>query len=245
MFLFSVLCVLAAYGIFMGILCIISIRKRKKPRADEQDYQESPKIPIQQSIDENPIESVIAEEELNHIKNELNSYREKILAVQRKRQEEEDKEDFLSTHSLGITDEDIEDIEAIKNFSKQLNKRQALNAFIWTEYVQKKIQELCKRLDVNKRSGIYIITNIENNKSYIGQSVDIGTRFKEHCKKGLGVNSLDYLTNKFYQALNEKSIQNFTFQVLEFVDKDLLDERERYWINFYNTVVEYNTKVGG
>ena len=32
--------------------------------------------------------------------------------------------------------------------------------------------------------GIYKITNIINNKSYIGQSANIERRFKEHCYKG-------------------------------------------------------------
>ena len=34
-------------------------------------------------------------------------------------------------------------------------------------------------------SGIYKITNIINNKSYIGSSVDIYTRWREHKRHGI------------------------------------------------------------
>lgn len=71
---------------------------------------------------------------------------------------------------------------------------------------------------------------------------DIKERFKSHIKAALTYGST---TNKLYQTMKKSGIYNFTFEILEEVSRDKLNERESYWINFYKTV-EYglNTKKG-
>ena len=88
--------------------------------------------------------------------------------------------------------------------------------------------------------GIYKITNIINNKCYIGQSINIERRFEEHkhTKK-----TSKYLRN----AINKYGLNNFTFEILELCERSLLSERERYWIKFYNSTSPngYNLTQGG
>lgn len=77
--------------------------------------------------------------------------------------------------------------------------------------------------------GIYKITNLINNKAYIGQSVDIERRWKEHCR--LSANSL------IAKKIRQYNKDNFLFEVIEECAISQLDEKENYWIQYYNTIV--------
>lgn len=86
--------------------------------------------------------------------------------------------------------------------------------------------------------GIYKITKISNGKSYIGQSNDIERRFQEHKTK---------IDIPIEVAIRKYGVSAFSFEVLEECDLSQLDEREKYWISFYNTYkgVGYNCNPGG
>ena len=94
---------------------------------------------------------------------------------------------------------------------------------------------------------IYKITNIINNKKYIGQTNDIKRRFLEH--KNLGY-SEEEKTKLLYRAFNKYGIENFTFDIIE-GPIDNYNEREKYWIAYYNTYIGnenclgYNLTEGG
>lgn len=92
--------------------------------------------------------------------------------------------------------------------------------------------------------GIYKITNKLNNKCYIGQSVDIKIRWLQHIYEGKRNNP----QGKLYHAIFNEGIENFSFEVLEEcpLDEKILNEKERYWIEFYNSFEEgYNSTKGG
>lgn len=86
--------------------------------------------------------------------------------------------------------------------------------------------------------GIYKITKKENGKSYIGQSNDIERRFSEHKSK---------LDIPIEMAIQKYGINAFTFEVIEECELNQLDERERFWIAYYNTYkgFGYNCNEGG
>lgn len=87
--------------------------------------------------------------------------------------------------------------------------------------------------------GIYKITNKINGKSYIGQSIHIEERWKEHIYNP-SKSSLIKL------ALQKYGINNFTFEVIEECDENELDEKEIYWIKYYDTYYNgYNLTLGG
>lgn len=94
--------------------------------------------------------------------------------------------------------------------------------------------------------GIYKVTNKINNKVYIGQSINIENRFQQHKNNCLNENLKDYNT-KFYRALRKYGVENFTFEIIEELkDKEKLNEREKYWVSFYNSFKEgYNSNTGG
>ena len=86
--------------------------------------------------------------------------------------------------------------------------------------------------------GIYKIQNKINNMIYIGQSIDILYRFKAHKK------SYDNLA--IHKAMQEYGIENFTFEIVEECSREKLDEREKYWISYYDSYRNgYNRTSGG
>lgn len=182
-------------------------------------------------------------EELNAA---IEESRQKLQVWQKQMLNAQKEEDFINFHSIELSPQDLKDIELIRSFAPQLTRQEAFHKIIWTEYIQRPIQALCKTLGVEKITGIYKVTHIESGRMYIGQAVDIAARWKEHCKCGLGIGTTSYMGNKFYKALHNKGIENFTWEVLEACPRDKLNEREFYWIDVNNaTTFGFNSKVGG
>lgn len=76
--------------------------------------------------------------------------------------------------------------------------------------------------------GIYQITNLKNGNFYIGSSVNLYNRFHTHCTKlKKQLHSNKYLQN----AYNKYGNNAFLFQVLEYCDKKVLQQREQYYID--------------
>ena len=97
----------------------------------------------------------------------------------------------------------------------------------------------------DKISGIYCIENIVTHKKYIGQSINIYYRWRKH-KEALNSNTHDnsYLQNSW----NKYGQENFSFYIVEQCGCDQLNEREIYYIEYYNTLDRkfgYNLKTGG
>ena len=91
-------------------------------------------------------------------------------------------------------------------------------------------------------TGIYKITNTLNGKVYIGQSKNISQRWKAHRTRYQTEDSL------LYRAMRKYGIENFTFEVIEECDIDQLNDREIYWIAYYqanNCEKGYNLTIGG
>lgn len=93
--------------------------------------------------------------------------------------------------------------------------------------------------------GIYKYTNKINQKSYIGQSIQIEERKKQHLQASYNKNHINYYSN-FHKAIREFGIENFDFEILEECIEEQLDEREVYWIQYYNSYKDgYNMTPGG
>jgi group I intron endonuclease len=82
-------------------------------------------------------------------------------------------------------------------------------------------------------AGIYKITYLPTGESYIGRSTDVSKRWIEHCKSAFNIGSIAHST--LHTRMAEKGIHNFTFELLEEVDKENLNNREKYYINLYGT----------
>ena len=96
-----------------------------------------------------------------------------------------------------------------------------------------------------KICGIYIIKNNLNNLAYVGQSVDIKTRWQAHLQAAKNIKNQSANT-KIHKAMRKLGIENFYYEILEECNYELLDEREIYWIKYFNTYPnQYNMTPGG
>ena len=93
--------------------------------------------------------------------------------------------------------------------------------------------------------GIYKITNKINGKSYVGQSVNVHKRWTAEKNSAFNPNATGY-DYPLSLAFRKYGLDNFSFEVIEYCDKTLLDEREVFWIRQYDTFFHgYNQTMGG
>ena len=95
--------------------------------------------------------------------------------------------------------------------------------------------------------GIYKITNELTEKAYIGQSIQIEIRWKQHIYDATHFVE-QAQKRKLYTAFHENGIENFTFEILEECEpiQSILNEKEIYWIRYYDTFNNgYNMTMGG
>ena len=94
-------------------------------------------------------------------------------------------------------------------------------------------------------TGIYKIQNKINNKIYIGQSVNIERRWKDHRSSYKDENDHSYNTH-LYRSMRKYGIENFDFSIIEICEPNQLNEKERYWIERYDSFFNgYNLTLGG
>ena len=95
-------------------------------------------------------------------------------------------------------------------------------------------------LDNLKCKGIYKITNLTNNKCYIGSTwKSFNSRYKQHLTKlRCGKHHCQHLQ----RAYEKYGDDNFSFEIIEnVVDKSLLLDREAFYIEKYNAYINgYN-----
>lgn len=93
--------------------------------------------------------------------------------------------------------------------------------------------------------GIYKIFNIVNEKVYIGQSINIKARWKDHIHS---LNRGDSRCTLLQRAWNKYGQDNFSFEILELCSEDMLDDTETKYIDLYdscNVHKGYNIETGG
>ena len=185
-----------------------------------------------------------AQKEKQQIQNDLNKLKASLSAGVEARLREQEKKEKINFYKLSISDADLSDVKMLENLKASFHKPIVLSKLIWTQYFQKQMTQLCDRVFGKKIvCGIYKITNLITEQCYIGQSVNIQQRMKQHCKCGLGIEASS--TNKLYNSMQKDKIWNFTFELLEECPKELLNEKERFWINMYQSnMFGYNSTKG-
>lgn len=182
--------------------------------------------------------------EIDDISNDLEKIRltrKSLIEAQIKEKEIQENKDF---YCIIPTENDKDDIRKLERVKKDLHNPRILSMLIWQTFFQKAMTSLCNNvLGTATVTGIYKITNLNNNMCYIGQAVDVATRWKDHAKCGLGIDTPQ--GNKLYAAMIEEGIWNFSWELLEKCDRKLLDEKEKYYIGIYQSKdFGYNTTKG-
>lgn len=92
---------------------------------------------------------------------------------------------------------------------------------------------------------IYLISNSENDKVYIGKTIrSLQTRWREHLKDA---HNPDKNCNKLYRAMNKYGMDKFKIQILEDnIPNDIIGLKEQEYIQQYDSYYNgYNCTFGG
>ena len=236
---------------------LLQFHKNRKKELDD-NFQKQKKIielNLQKINNQTSQEINFIHQDLNNIResaiqkkkqlqNQLNKLKASLTAGTKARLREQEKKDKINFYKLSISDSDLADVKMLENLKSSFHKPVVLSKLIWTQYFQKQMTELCDRvLGKNTVCGIYKITNLLTEQCYIGQSVNINDRWKQHCKCGLGIEAS--ATNVLYNSMQKDGVWNFSFELLEKCSRELLNQKEAFWIDTYSSnIYGLNTMKG-
>lgn len=179
-------------------------------------------------------------EEIEELKSLLEDYKSKRDLINQAIVHEKEIHEQQDFYRIVLNESDKEDIQLLNTIEMRLHSREALYKLIYDVFYKKPLNDMINRVLQGKEfCGIYRITNLKTNEAYIGKSTNIKTRWQNHCKTAIGLDGM--ARTKIHSAMKEYGIDNFSFEVLEKCTKENYSEREKYWINFYETnVYGYN-----
>lgn len=177
----------------------------------------------------------------NNIKDKQARFDALLSPLQQYEKEQQDK----LFYTVQIPEEFRADIQyLLVNIAPQLKHPDIVNKLIWSEYVRPYLDAACKRIGINNESGIYKITNINDNKSYIGKSTDIKKRIAQHFKAAIGISTIAW--QAVHDAMLAQGLWNWSIEPVIYCDKDKLSEMEKFYIDFFKTQeYGFNRKNGG
>lgn len=94
--------------------------------------------------------------------------------------------------------------------------------------------------------GLIYMRTSPSGKHYIGQTTKTEEqRWQEHCYEAFNENAHNY-NSKLNKAIRKYGPDSFCSTILENCTDEQMNEKEQYWINFYNSYQEgYNSTLGG
>ena len=184
---------------------------------------------------------------ISDVKEELEDYRKKQQAINEailRQRAIDEQQDF---YRVKLTDDAKQDIKYLVSIIDNIKNSTLLYKLIWSEYIQKPFGTMLKNITGGKeiKCVIYKITNINTQEIYIGKTkADVTKRWTEHIKTSLNIGTV--ARSKIHDALF-RHWDEFTFEILEEVDDESkLSQREKYYINFYQSnIYGYNMNSGG
>lgn len=220
-------------------------QKFEEYQKQAQEYKEQLVSDAESQVLEQIIEVNQLYQKLYKLQDEIENLTQSRNALIEAQKREEELKLQTEFYKIQISDKSIKDIEIIQSIEKHLNNPEPLYKLIWSAFYQKPVKEMLGRIiGVEKTCGIYKITNLTNQKIYIGQSVDVANRLTDHIKASLGVGTISH--QKIHDVMFEIGLQNFSFELVEKCDRNELNVKEKLWIKTYQAdTYGYNQTAGG
>lgn len=178
-------------------------------------------------------EEHMCQEDVAIIKQELEKIRATRAAALEAQLREEEIKNQATFYTLQLNDADKRDVAYLQSIEYNLREARPLRMLIWSTFYRDKLNELAARVGATGVSGIYKITHVDSGIAYIGQAKDIKTRWADHVKCSLGIDTP--VTSQLYAFTRDKGIDNFTFEILEKCSANELNEKEKFYIDLYQT----------
>ena len=178
------------------------------------------------------------QDKIEQIQQRYNSLLEPIKLYEKERANQE-------WYTIQIPEKYHSDIDYLLNtVAEKVAHPDIISKLVWTEYIKPSMDATLKRLEIKETAGIYKITNVNNNKAYIGKSVNVKKRLQEHFKSAVGIQSI--ADQAFHHEILKNGIWNWRIEILNYCDKEQLSEQEKYYIDFFQTQnYGYNKREGG
>ena len=172
--------------------------------------------------------------QIEQLQEEINDYTAKQAAINEaimRQRAIDEQQDF---YRVCLAPETANDVSVLNMARQNLKKPEIIDKIIYDNYISKPVLEMVKRVLQNTTcSGIYKITCLKTGEIYIGKSTDIKSRWQQHCKSAFNCGTIAH--SLLHTKMKQHGIEQFTFEVVEQVPKDQLSEREKFYINFYQT----------
>jgi hypothetical protein len=173
------------------------------------------------------------ERDLDIVRSELDKIRASRAAAIEAQLREQEIKDQATFYTLQLNEADKRDVAYLKSIEFNLREARPLRMLIWSTFYRDKLNELAARVGAVGACGIYKLTHAESGIAYIGQAKDIKTRWSDHVKCALGIDTP--VTSQLYAFMREKGVDTFTFEVLEKCPATELNEKEKFYIDLYQT----------
>ena len=206
----------------------------------KQTYLETLSDMVTDVMSEYGIKSKELEEVLVKLE-EAHAKADAAVKVNKRAEMEKQQKDF---YRIQLSPEDLEEIKRLREVEQYLRQKEPLNKVIYKCYYEKPLTSMIGRVLGNRKiTGIYKITNLDNGMCYVGQSVDVADRWRQHVKRGVGAEPVTQ--NKLYPAMKSIGVENFMFELIEECKGNELTPREKYWTDFYQAqTYGYTVKKG-
>ena len=207
---------------------------KDKVEAEQEKMQKAAQESFEKTMAEMDAQAEAARAQIKILTKEIADYNAKQVAINEailRQRALEEQQDF---YRVCLDPEAANDVEILKEARRNLKKPEIIDKIIYDNYIAKPVLEMIKRVLQNTTcSGIYKITCIKTGEIYIGKSVDIKSRWQQHCKSAFNCGTIAH--SLLHTKMKQYGIENFTFELVEQVPKEQLSEREKFYIDFYKT----------
>ena len=200
---------------------------------NRQDAQDEYLKTLKESVEEFQKQINDKQQQLIKLKEQIQKEAQNVACAVEAAQRQLEMETKQDYYRLNLSNEDIMEINKLREVLPYLRDKEPLNKVIYKSYYEKPYTDLVGRvIGPGIHTGIYKITNIQNGMCYVGQAANIAERWRQHIKRGVGAEAPT--RNKLYPAMLTFGVENFTFEVIEECDRSKLDEREDYWQDYFH-----------
>ena len=207
---------------------------KDKVEAEQKKMQKAAQESFEKAMAEMDVQAEAARAQIEILTKEIAEYSAKQTAINEailRQRALEEQQDF---YRVCLGPEAANDVEILKEARRNLKKPEIIDKIIYDNYIAKPVLEMIKRVLQNTTcSGIYKITCIKTGEIYIGKSVDIKSRWQQHCKSAFNCGTIAH--SLLHTKMKQYGIENFTFELVEQVPKEQLSERESFYIDFYQS----------
>ena len=207
---------------------------KDKVEAEQEKMQKAAQESFEKAMAEMDVQTEAARAQIEILTKEIAEYSAKQTAINEailRQRALEEQQDF---YRVCLGPEAANDVEILKEARRNLKKPEIIDKIIYDNYIAKPVLEMIKRVLQNTTcSGIYKITCIKTGEIYIGKSVDIKSRWQQHCKSAFNCGTIAH--SLLHTKMKQYGIENFTFELVEQVPKEQLSERESFYIDFYQS----------